>query len=254
MTGKSSRQHFAALPLRVIGDELSGLQLRVLACVASFDWMSTARSRGRGQGCRASNQKMAEMLGCDYSRLSATLSALVSRGYLTREQSTDNRRHSVYRVVYDTADSLPNGKPDTLPDGKAPDPTVCETANESDKTVCREISESRRNLPEMGSKEIPLNGERYSEESGKRNSEESARLTARWARQSVPRTDGEALKLIEDTWKAEPARLVLSNVLVWLDDVVARRDPSEPEYRWAERLANEIWSSENSDDAGAASA
>jgi hypothetical protein len=63
---------FAPLPARDIGDKrLSGLHFRVLAAIAMHDRMSG--SRGKGQGCRAGNKTLATECGCDYSRLSATI-------------------------------------------------------------------------------------------------------------------------------------------------------------------------------------
>ena len=68
---------FAALPARAIGDDrLKGSHLKVLAAIAIHDRLSGAR--GKGQGCWAGNKRLAGMIGCNYTRLSATITDLAT--------------------------------------------------------------------------------------------------------------------------------------------------------------------------------
>ena len=96
-----TKKLFAPLPLRAMAMDLSGLQLRVLICVAAHDRLSLVT--GKGQGCRASNERMQSMIGCDRSRLSAALTNLCKRGLLEREWQGRSTR---YRVIYTDEDSL----------------------------------------------------------------------------------------------------------------------------------------------------
>lgn len=84
-----------------MGADLSGLQLRVLACVAAHDRMSLLKEKG--QGCRASNERMSQLVNCSYARICSTLSELVDLAYLRREKFG---RHTVYRVIYSDGDRL----------------------------------------------------------------------------------------------------------------------------------------------------
>jgi hypothetical protein len=113
---------YAALPVGAIGDQrLAGLHFRVLAAIAFHDRLSLSRETGKG--CVASNGTLALEAGCDYSRLSATISDLVKWGYVVKEPSTVDKRLRTYRVRYD--DSLPTRKLNGLPDGKGPAEIVC---------------------------------------------------------------------------------------------------------------------------------
>jgi hypothetical protein len=161
------KQLFSPMPLRAMAEDLSGLELRVLMCVAAHDRLSLAT--GKGQGCRASNIRMAEMIGCNFSRLCSTLTGLRDRGYLRQEKLG---RHTVYRVIYTEADRLlfsnitrRNPLLDRLPNGGV--------------TGCQHTSENDENQPENGSQYIPLNGGIDSEESGENSSAEAARFAAR---------------------------------------------------------------------------
>jgi DNA-binding MarR family transcriptional regulator len=146
MTG--AKAAFAPLPARAIGDKrFSGLHFRVLACLAMHDRMSS--SRGKGQGCIASNKTLAVECGCDYSRLSTTITDLGRFGYVEREQHPLNKRLRVYRVIYTDADIAFTKAANSLPTGKQPpddeEQIVCEPAKSNGETVCRDFQESEQN-------------------------------------------------------------------------------------------------------------
>ena len=109
------KSYFAPVPPRAIGDSrLTGLELRVLACIALHDRLSGPRQAGRG--CIAGNARLAAMIGCDYSRLSTAITKLVKLGYVEREPDPQNRKGRIYRVVYNPTDVALVG-------------TVCQPAN-----------------------------------------------------------------------------------------------------------------------------
>jgi hypothetical protein len=130
---------FAPLPMRAIGDHrLTALHFRVLAAIASHDRLSEHREGG--QGCWASNKTLAQAVGCDYTRLSTSITALASLGYIHRRPHPLNKRLRVYWVIYDSdspADSLPNGKLSEGDEASCEQPTVCHPVNSQPTTVCR---------------------------------------------------------------------------------------------------------------------
>lgn len=136
---------YAPTPMRAFTDErLSERHLRTLGVIAAHD-----RLGANGIGCWASHARLAEMIGCDYSRLSQNIRELAEWGYLLRDRHPRKRRMKVYRVLYTeedaavmkgvrNADSLPDGKvpsecgaDDSLPDGKENAPIVCHENSES---------------------------------------------------------------------------------------------------------------------------
>jgi len=185
MKRADDKQLFAPAPLRAIALDLSGLQLRVLLCVAAHDRLSLPT--GKGQGCRASNDRMRQMVGCHYSRLCSTLSQLVSLGLLQREKLG---RHSVYRVVYTNEDRLlfSNRSPPAAKSAEigqvsdqkcdSSDRIGFQTASEALTTCCHGLLDSGEFPPNTAQQYIPLNGGIHSEESGEYNSSEEARLAS----------------------------------------------------------------------------
>lgn len=159
---RANKLSFAPLPPRAIADaRLSALDLRTLACVCFHDRMS--KPRNVGQGCWASNKTLAEEIGCDYTRLSTTITRLGQFGYIERKVHPLNKRLRIYVVLYDDTstiksksglqaalDSLPIGKvsttPNSLLNGKVSDErseeTVCEPADEMGPIVCRHNSQT----------------------------------------------------------------------------------------------------------------
>lgn len=139
--------------------ELSGLQMRVLTCVAAHDRMSLAK--GKGQGCRASNDRMREMIGCSYGKLCASLNELVTVGLLQREKVG---RHTIYRVIYNDDDVCLFGHTKGPTKGDR-------TVQSPDATCDHDYSESRRKADENTPQYIPLNGGRDFVETKEINSE-----------------------------------------------------------------------------------
>jgi hypothetical protein len=169
MTG--AKQLFAPVPLRAMALDLSGLQLRVLVCVAAHDRMSLVT--GKGQGCRASNERMRQMVGCNFSRLCSTLTQLADLGLLEKDRLG---RHTVYRVVYTEDDRLLFGNVWGRSIG-------CQEASQGEPIGCRDFPESDSFPPENGSQYIPLNGRNRFCETGEYNSSEEARLATRVVRE-----------------------------------------------------------------------
>lgn len=240
-----SKAFFAPLPMRAMAAELSGLQLRVLACVAAHDRMSLLTNKG--QGCRASNERMREMVGCSYPKLCSALSDLALAGFLQREKLG---RHTVYRVIYTDDDISLFGNVSTRRTGSRSGSDAAATCNRngsSDAATCnRPFSESRRNQPKTAQQYIPLNGGIHSVETGKDNS-----LKVRVA--DAPRgladeedqagvTEQGQLALFERAWKANPQSFSdeqISQWEFWLQDVFDHSPDDTARYR-AQRLMESI--------------
>lgn len=185
------KQLFAPVPLRAMAMDLSGLQLRVLICVAAHDRLSLVK--GKGQGCRASNKRMSAMVGCHFSRLCSALSQLVDLDLLAREKPYGDKRMTVYRVIYTDEDRLLFGnvspaevkEPEngTIAEGETHEAGEigCQTASDPAEIGCRDFPDFPGFPPEPHSQYIPLNGGRDSVETGEYNSSEEARFTARHA-------------------------------------------------------------------------
>lgn len=226
----SAKKFFAPVPLRSMADDLSGLLLRILICVAAHDRMSLLRQSGNG--CTAANARMAALVGCNYSRLCAGLSELVERGYLAREQAG---RVTVYRVVYNDDDQLLFGN--VSAPGKG-----CRTASASREIGCRDLPENGRNLPKTDSQYIPLNGGIDSAEAGEINSTEVAHLSAREAQQerSGANLGGDLAKLERDFRSGRIEVPDLRSAATFLGELLDRYGDPDVLYRRAERLEGDI--------------
>jgi hypothetical protein len=249
----SSKQLFAPVPLRAMALDLSGLDLRVLVCIAAHDRMSLAT--GKGQGCRASNERMSQMVGCHYARLCSTLSKLVGLGLLSREPMG---RYTVYRVIYTDDDRLLFGNMTRRADAgssavrvgdalgltgceMASDPAAigCQTASETAVICCQHTSETGENLPETPSQYIPLNGRNTFCETGEYNSSEEATPAA-----LAPRPFEELFKGTEKRrQKAGRSRVALAeNVggqLAILERALTAGDPVD-KLTWYEWLGDAV--------------
>ena len=96
----TNKQRFAAIPLRALLDQrLTGHHLRLLGTVAAHD-----RLGKNGNGCWASQDRLAALLGCSKSTLSKRLSALRDYGYITSEHNPQKRWFRVHRVIYNADD------------------------------------------------------------------------------------------------------------------------------------------------------
>ncbi|WP_422057974.1 hypothetical protein [Sphingomonas sp.] len=161
------KQLFAPMPLRAMAADMSGLQLRVLLCVAAHDRLSLVT--GKGQGCRASNDRMSAMIGCSYGKLCAALSSLTDAGFLQREKLG---RHTVYRIIYSDDDKCLFGHTSRA--------ATCDQTVQREAATCdRDFRQSSETATETPSQYIPLNGGIHSVETGEYNSPEGARLTSR---------------------------------------------------------------------------
>jgi hypothetical protein len=219
---------FAPMPLRAMAADLSGLQLRALLCVAAHDRMSLIV--GKGQGCRASNERMSQMLNCSYARICSTLSELVELEYLQREKSG---RHTVYRVLYSDLDRLLFGN--LL--GRA---KVALSASSQRPIGCRVDARTSENPPKTASQYIPLNGGIDLEESREESSVETARFAARLSKRILSRASvGAELATIERDLKAnKPLNRI--ELVDWIGNDLLSHPYDETIRGWATRLADDL--------------
>lgn len=177
----------AMIPARAMVDPRhTGTSLRLTSVYAFHDRMSM--TRGKGDGCTASNKRIISILGCDYTTLIKLRSQLIDWGYIQLEPRRGGKRLEVVRVI-----------PDHLADpkcwpfdqgfigfkaletwGVSPEKVgqiakhwsekVGEVANIEDKIVGEANFETPANLPKTDAQYIPLSGEIYSSEEGKYNS------------------------------------------------------------------------------------
>lgn len=168
-----SRRLFAPVPLRSMAMKMSGLHYRVLICVASHDRMSIVT--GKGQGCRAGNLRMMQMVDCSFARLCSTLSILVDLGLLAREQ---HGRHTNYRVIYSDEDEL-------LFSNVSDHSIGCRTKSSAGSTCSHLKSSSGGKLRKKTPQYIPLNDRINREETAGESSAEdrcfATRTTSRMA-------------------------------------------------------------------------
>lgn len=224
------KQLFAPAPLRAIAMDLSGLDLRVLMCVAAHDRMSLVT--GKGQGCRASNERMKEMIGCNFSRLCSTLTRLVDLALLQKEKLG---RHTVYRVIYIDDDKLLFGNVSGRSIG-------CEAASGQAPMRCRAFGENDSFAPENGSQYIPLNGGRDSVETGEDNSSEDARFAARRSAK-IEYADNTGAQLANLERRLNQGRSVAK--VEWYRYLLSIIDQGEETFAgWATRLADKLELSE----------
>jgi len=219
---------FAPVPLRAMCADMSGLQLRVLVCVAAHDRLSLIT--GKGQGCRASNDRMSKMIGCSFARLCSTLSQLVDRGLLKREKLG---KHTVYRVLYTDADELLFGNLSERATG-------CRVGSKERAMGCHDFSETRRKPRKTASQYIPLNGGIDSDESGEEISSEDAHLAMRGLGGEVQSPNyGAELARFERALNEAPGDLSLSAWSPWLERLIEHSD--DPTITsWASRLLDRI--------------
>lgn len=142
------KPHYAALPLRAIGDaRLTDGDLRVLCTIAAFDRLSHAR--GTGQGAWATHKLMAGWCRRDYSRFSTSVSKLLREGYVVREPRATNKKQYTYRVVYTVEDRLPSSKDDVGSPANDEPKIVCRDAEPPPHIVCRADGLSLENGSEI---------------------------------------------------------------------------------------------------------
>lgn len=133
MTKIATLNFFVALPGRVLADDdLTALDFRVLGVVAAHDRMGR-----NGQCCWAGQKKLAGLANCDPTRLSASLSKLVSKGYLEALRDENDKRRKGFRVIYIAADDAPGigcaAKADALRNGNVSEEDTLPTGNLSSR-------------------------------------------------------------------------------------------------------------------------
>jgi hypothetical protein len=230
------KQLFAPLPLRAMRADLSGLQMSVLTCVAAHDRLSLVK--GKGQGCRASNERMREMIGCSYGKLCAALSDLTELGFLQREKLG---RHTIYRVTYTDEDRCLFGHTTVK--------ATCDRSVQKSAVTCdQHTSENVSFPPESGSQYIPLNGVRDFVETREDNSSEEAHLAARIAQQSKSaskkaRSIASEIAQFERRFREDWTQFH-GNLHKWVDWLTQQHeelfDEDVATARRAERLADEV--------------
>lgn len=240
-TGKTL---FAALPNHAIDDgRLTNLDFRVLACIASYDRMSSVRKQG--QGSWASHATMAARIGCDYTRFSISVRKLIDLKYVSRSARPGNARQFTYRILYEAADCLPDSKPlaDDIvcPDANNEAGIVCQTQGSEGSIVCMERRLTPSSETDNQPQYIPQSGGIDSAEAGKIDSAEAAQLALRrMGNDDRFATLGGMLARLERILKSEPQKVDPAIWLPWLDEVIFRIDPADREHQWALRLATEI--------------
>lgn len=156
---------FSTASVHAMADsELTGQDWRVYLWVSLHDGMSLLK--GKGAGCYAANKTIFEAAQCDYASGCRSLSKLVKRGHLVREQLGRSTR---YRVTF--------GGPDRLQACNITGASIGDQGASADAAIyCSDFSETRTDQPETGRDYIPLRGELDPVETGKLNSLETAHL------------------------------------------------------------------------------
>lgn len=173
-----SKPVYAPLPARAMVDmRLSERHLRTLAVVAAHD-----RLGKNGIGCWASHQRLAEMVGCHYTRISHNLKELGELGYIERVEHPLNKRLRVYKVIYTDADArvmkatakaIANDY--SCPDGQVSDDSiVAQPDNPDADIVAYQNQQVAVSIEEPPVNIFPEGGNRSRETLG-RNSAEAAR-------------------------------------------------------------------------------
>lgn len=239
MSDKSKHDaFFSAIPWRaVFNRNITHRQLRVLAVIAAYDWMS---NRKGGSGCFRTKSALARQIGIDRSDFQKDFAALALAGLVTEEQREGRKRPSL-RVVFDnTADQAARLE------------SVGDTPTDESEGVAPTLeSEARGQHPQTGDHvgDTPTRKKSYeaqlihSVETGT-HSEESSRIenarsemTFEQWRAQADRLDSEPAQLasFERAWKLHPEWFA-SNLEAWQewlsrveeraigsDDITARR-------------------------------
>lgn len=179
---------FTTIPSRVIGDaSLSALDIRCIGVIAMHDGMSLypkkdGEIRG-GPGCYARSATLAAALGVDVTNFSRSLSKLIKKGYILREQQQNDKRRFTLRVI--PQDTCHYGQPSG--DASSPDfvdaddndqsEMVDDQANQTGKVVVSDERENGSFSKDTAEHYIPLNGELNSVKTDEINSVETAHLS-----------------------------------------------------------------------------
>jgi DNA-binding MarR family transcriptional regulator len=100
MSPPNKSPRYGPIPLRACRDlRLGAAHFRALTAIAGFD-----RLGKNGQGCWASQDRIAELVGCSKSHLSNILTHLRNCGYITSKINPDKRWSRIHRVIYTEED------------------------------------------------------------------------------------------------------------------------------------------------------
>lgn len=144
------KRPFYCPPVRALRDkDLTSLDHRVLGAIALHDGMSDFKKKGRG--CYATHKTLQDIVGCDYTNISKSITKLVKSGYLVVSAHPKDKRRSIYRVIY------------ASPDGCSFDQVQSansehETTNNLGKEVGKVSSKKLGKTAIPGAHYIPLNG------------------------------------------------------------------------------------------------
>lgn len=141
----AERPVYAPLPARAMVDmRLSERHLRTLAVVAAHD-----RLGKNGIGCWASHKRLAEMVGCHYTRISHNLKELGEMGYIERVEHPLNKRLRVYRVLYTDVDAKAMkatakliANDGSCPDGQVSDDPIVAQSGKPDPDIVARLDNS----------------------------------------------------------------------------------------------------------------
>jgi hypothetical protein len=230
---------FAPVPLRAMSMKLSGVEYATLICVASHDRLSL--NRGSGQGCNASNNRMAALTGFSYAKLCNALSTLVERGLLKRQQPG---RKTVYRVIYNDDDKAlfkaTQGAAICAQSGTNQPETCDQSGTETTPIGAHSENVSLGNQSANQAQYISLNEEINSSEEGGINSSEEAHLAARLLPKGSEALPIEAqLQRFERALKAEPWTMNLAERIEWLGRVAEEHWDNTRVGHWAMRLVGD---------------
>ena len=255
---------YAPLPARAMVDmRLSERHLRTLAVVAAHD-----RLGKNGIGCWASHERLAEMVGCHYTRISHNLKELGELGYIERVEHPLNKRLRVYKVIYTDADARVMkatakaiANDDSCPDGQVSNAPIVAQSDNSEPGIVAQSGKSGADIVAHQNQEVadsiqepPVNifpeGGNRSCETLERDSAEAAPLGS-----GAPRDEGKQdlsidaeLAILERRLKAMKELpsihdvTDLSNYSDWLQEVVSAHDghTGDPAGGKALRLLDEI--------------
>jgi DNA-binding MarR family transcriptional regulator len=237
-----SKRKFSPYPTRAIGDgKLSVIHFRALGAIALHDALSNSRLDGKlGAGCYAGLDTLAKECGVNYANLSVAIGQLREWGYVEQEQSDDDKRRRVYRVIYDT---LPVGKPspdvhpaETLPVGKLPSTSDTLPAGEaSQEVVCPPNPETQQSQQHDSDNIFPERERYYAK---RQDSSLRAPLRGDGLRIGSGGNDGGYLATIERSLKETNTRLGPVDQK-HVKDIFERTKREDPVHHQAERILEE---------------
>jgi hypothetical protein len=239
---------FSAMPLRWHRDpRFTFTHAKALSIISYHDRMSLVT--GKGQGCWASNQTMADEIEVNLTNMSTAINQLAKWGYIEISRKKTEKSRRVCRVIYvdDEApeyalDDLPIGKAGVLPTGKSMEVNQLDDDLPSDKlpakVLCPGPSSNPQKTANPALQDIPLRVVRYPAEAA----EEIQHKLRDFPNRALPddESDGAVSAQIERFWRAGERRPeVLATWMISLDRICAKEGSSPNDHR-ARRLFDEI--------------